>query len=204
MQFFHRGPQLLIIIGIHRVDPGKDHRLDILKPFDGLPAGTFHVGDRIPHLHLAGVLDPGDDITHIACAQHLARLVLHFQHSDLIRHVIPARSHELHMIALTEFAVEDLEIRINTTERVVYGVEDQCLQRRRRIALRRRHLADDLLQDTLHTHARLAAGLEDLLTAAPHQVDDLVLHLFGHGIGQVHLVEHRDDLQIVLDGQVKV
>ena len=62
----------------------------------------------------------------------------------------------------------------------------------------------DGIEDVLHALTRLARRTYDVRPVTADEVDDLVLHLVGHGRGHVDLVDHRDDLQVMVDGHVEV
>ena len=57
---------------------------------------------------------------------------------------------------------------------------------------------------SLHALARLRRDPQHLVWIAADQVGDLGRHPLGLGARQVHLVEHRDQLQAGLDGRVGV
>jgi hypothetical protein len=127
-----------------------------------------------------------------------------FRHADLVRIVHHAGVEELHFITLADGAVHYAEIRDDATEGIEYAVENERLQRCCGIAFRRWHALNNGFQQLVHAQAGFAAGTEDVLQLAADEVHDLVLHLLRVGAGQVHLVQHGNDLQVVLQGQVEV
>ena len=108
------------------------------------------------------------------------------------------------MLALVDRAVEDAEIGDDAPEGVEHRVEDQCLQRSVRIALRLRNPLDDGFEHLFHAQSRFAGGAEDLVRVATQQIDYLILHFVDHRRVHVDLVQYGNDLQVVLDSQVKV
>ena len=62
----------------------------------------------------------------------------------------------------------------------------------------------DGIQDVLDTLASLARGTDDIRTVAADKVDDLIFHLIGHGRRHVDLVDHGDNLQIMVDGHIEI
>ena len=46
--------------------------------------------------------------------------------------------------------------------------------------------------------------MQDVLLLATDQVDDLIRHLFWGCAWKIDLVQHRNDLQIVLERQVQI
>ena len=101
-------------------------------------------------------------------------------------------------------AVDNLEIGDDATERVEYRVEDQRLQRCFRVALGSRYALHDGVEYLFHSLARLARGTDDILAVASQKVDNLILHLVGHGAGHVYLVDDGNNLQVVVDGHIEV
>ena len=69
------------------------------------------------------------------------------------------------------------------------------------IALRRRDALHHGLEHRRHALAGLGRDLQDLGAGAADDAGDLVGPLLRLGAGQVDLVEHRDDLQVVLERQ---
>ncbi len=72
------------------------------------------------------------------------------------------------------------------------------------VALRRRHLADDLLQDLDDSDPLLRRGGHRLRGVEADDLLDLAPHALHVGAGQVDLVDDRDDLQVVVEGLVDV
>ena len=65
-------------------------------------------------------------------------------------------------------------------------------------------MADDVLQHRLHIDAHLGGDLRGVQGRQADHVLDLLLGPPGVGGGQIDLVDHRADLQVVLQGQVSV
>ena len=83
-------------------------------------------------------------------------------------------------------------------------VEDQRLERRLRIPLRRRNALDHRLQHILHTLAHLRARQDRLI---PRQADDLLQLLpgpLGRGVRQIDLVDDGYQFESLLHRQVDV
>ena len=204
LQFFERRAQVLVLVGLHRVDARENHRFHVLEARDGLFGGVGHRGDRVADLHVLRGLDARADIPHVSGLDLLPGLHFEFQHAYLVGVVFAARVEELHVVAFAERAVEDAEIGDDAAEGVEHRVEDQRLQRGVLVALRRRYAPHDGLQHLFHAEPRLARGQQDILVLAADQVDHLVFHLVDHGRIHVDLVQHGDDLQVVPHGQVEV
>ena len=204
LQFLQRAPQVLEILGLDRIDPGEHHRFHLLEPVDAFLGRPGHVRDGIADTHLARSLDSRDDIPDVARADLVAGRHIQFQYAHLVGVVFLAGGDEFHVVAFADDAIDHLEIGDNAPERVEYGVEDQTLQRRVGIAFWGGYFLNDGVQQLRDALAGLAAGPEDILTRATQQLDDLVFHLVGAGARQVDLVDHRNDLQVVLDGHIEI
>ncbi len=63
---------------------------------------------------------------------------------------------------------------------------------------------DDRLEDVGDARAELRAGEDGAGAVEADDLLDLAPRLFGLGAGQVDLVDDRDDLEVVLDGEVRV
>ena len=107
-------------------------------------------------------------------------------------------------LALAEDAVDHPHVGDDAAVLVELGVEDQRPRRRRRLALRRRDPLDDRLEHVDHPLSGLGRDPHHLVRVASEQVGDLAGHALGLGAGQVDLVEHRDQLEAVLDRQIGV
>ena len=116
LQFLQRCTKVLIVCGIYRIHTCKHHRLHLLESLDGSITRSSHLSDGITHLHLLGVLDTGDDISHIASTQFLTRHHIHLQHSHLVGIILHSCIEELHVISLTDDTIHDLEVCDDSSE----------------------------------------------------------------------------------------
>ncbi len=162
------------------------------------------MGDRIAHFHLARGLDAGNYIAYIAGREFLAGLHVEFEHPDLICIILLAGSHEFHEIVLPDRAVDNLEIGNDTAEGIEYGVENQSLQRSLRIALGGGHSLYDGTQNVRHAYTGLAAGADHFRWIAAEQVYNLIFHLIGFRTVEVHFVDDRNYLQIIVNRHVEI
>ncbi len=87
---------------------------------------------------------------------------------------------------------------------IVVRVEDERLQRLFRVSLRRGHSLHDGLAQLVHARPQLSRHEQRAVRIQSQVVVDLLLHSFDVGAGQVDLVDHGDDLEVVLDGHVHV
>ena len=101
-------------------------------------------------------------------------------------------------------AIDHLEVCDNTTEGIKHRVEYQGLQRCVGVTLRSRDTLYHCPEYLLHAHAGPAGGAYYLLALTAQQVNYLVLHLLGHSVVHVTLVDHRHNLQVVVDSHIQI
>ena len=105
---------------------------------------------------------------------------------------------------VVERALREPDVDDHALVGVVVAVEDQALERRRRVALRRRDALDDRLEDLGDAGALLGGREEHLLARDREDVLELLHHDLGLGRRQVDLVEDRDDRQSLAQREVDV
>ena len=83
-------------------------------------------------------------------------------------------------------------------------VDDQRLQWFVGIALRRRHLRDELFQQFRNPDARLRADAQRLARIESDDLLDLRRDLVRFGLRQIHLVQHRNHFESLVDRRITV
>ena len=204
LELLQRRAQILVFVGLHRIDSREEHWLDLLEAGNGLGAGPVHMGDGIADLHLYGRLDTGDDIAHIAGSHLVCGTHPQPEIADLIGLVFLARIEELYLVALAYHSVDHLEIGDHSAEGIEYRVENQGLERCLWVALRSGETLHHGVQYGRHALTGLRTAQQDVLPVAAYQVHDLVADHVHHGRVHIYLVEHGDNLQVMVDGQVEI
>lgn len=204
LKLFEGGAEVLEILGLYRVDSGEHHRLHFLEAVNRLLAGSVYMGDGVAHLHLLGGLYARDDVAHIACGELGAGLHVEFEHPDFVGVVLLSRSHELDEVVLAYSAVDNLEIGYDATEGIEDRVENQGLERSLRVTLRGADTLHYRAEDFGHPYAGLSAGTDDFVGVTAEKVHNLVLYLVGLRAVEVHLVYHRDYLEVIVNRHVEV
>src|SRR5690606_500571 len=125
----HRLAQLFEIFRIDRIDSCKHHRLYLFEPFDGFRTRSVHMGDSITYLYLTSIFNTRNDISYIARTNNIFRYLIQLQCTHLICYIFFSCSDKVNFVALTDFTVFYLKLRHDTSERVVYRVKNQGLQR---------------------------------------------------------------------------
>ena len=204
LELLEGGTEILVLVGLDRIDSGEKHGLDLLETGYRLGAGTVHMGDGIADLHLHRRLDAGDDVAHVAGGNLVRRTHSQPEVAHLVGFVFLAGVEELHLVTLAYHAVDHLEVGDDTPERIEHRVEDQGLERSLRVALGSGETLYHRIQDGRYALASLRAAQQDVLAVAAYQVHYLVADHVHHGRVHVYLVQHRDNLQVMVDGQVEV
>ena len=114
------------------------------------------------------------------------------------------RRHHLDALARVQVPVDHAHVGDDAAIAVVDRVEDHGPGRGIRIADRSRDALDDPIEQFLDADAGLARDLQHVVGRAADEVGELPRVLLGLGRGQVDLVEHRDDLEVVLEREVEV
>ena len=204
LQLLKRGSQILKILGVNRINTGKDHRFHFLEAFDGFVAGLLNVSDGIAHTDLGRVLDARDDVPHVTCRETAARLLAQFEHTQLIDVILLLGVDKLHEIPLGDRAIQNLEINDDAPERVEHRVKDQGLQRRIGVALRSRDAVNDCIKDGGNAFTSARTATNDVTGIAPQQLNNFVFHLIGVGTVHVNLIDYRNDFQAIVNRHVQV
>ena len=118
--------------------------------------------------------------------------------------VARAGAHHADRLALLQHAVDDAHQHDDAEIGVVPAVDEQRLQRRVRVALRRRQAVHDRLQHLVDAEAGLGGDHHGVGGVEADHVLDLLLDALRLGGGQVDLVEDRHDLVVVVDRLVDV
>ena len=115
-----------------------------------------------------------------------------------------ARRHHLDALARGEPAVLDPDVGDHAAVGVVDGVEDHRADRAVRPAFGRGDLGDDPVEQLGHPRAGLARHREAFAGVDADERGELLRVLLGLGRGEVDLVEHGDDREVVVEGHVEV
>ncbi len=95
-------------------------------------------------------------------------------------------------------------MRDDALVRVVVRIEDERPERPIAVAVGRRDTLDDRVQQLGDAKTGLAGGEEDLLVLEPERRAEVLADEVDVDIRKVHLVDHGNDLEALLDGEVGV
>ena len=175
--------QLFEILAVRRIQPAVHHALR--RPIAGQRLGRVVAGHahRVAHVNLAQRLDIADQVAHLPGLQLVARAALRHELPQLEHVVGRGRLEKANLLSFAHGAVHDPHIGDRAAVLVVVAVEDHRLQRRFRVALRRRHAFDDRFQQFFDSLAAFAAGPQHFLRMnGQHR-----FHLGDHFVGRACL-----------------
>jgi hypothetical protein len=93
-QLLERVPQQRVLMRIHGVEPGKDHRLNVFEAGQRSRRRTGILGDRVADLGVGHILDGGGKEAHLAGRQLLNLQRLGRQDTHRFHIEYPAIGHE--------------------------------------------------------------------------------------------------------------
>ena len=132
------------------------------------------------------------------------RTEIHFQHTDFIGCILFLCIDKHNIVSRLDIAVHNLEIGYDTTERIKYGVKNQCLKRSVLISFGSWYTLYYGLEDVLNAFTGLTGSSDNFLAFTTQQVNNLIFHFLRHGIHHITLVDHRNNFQIMVYGHVKI
>ena len=196
--------QVGIVLGVGRVEPGEDHRLDLAEAGVRRRRRPAGLGHRVADLDLGDVLDVRHDPADFADGERVHRAALRREDADVLDLVLRQRRHQADPLAPLDLAVDHAHEHEGAAVAVVPAVEDHRLERPVGVPLRRRHPLHDRGEDVRDPLPRLARGEDRLGAVEADDVGDLLLDPVRLGRGEVDLVDDRDDREVVLDRLVGV
>ena len=215
-ELLERVAQVGVVVGVDREQAAEDHRLDLAVARQRLVASArgrsrlpgpevrVRVVSVSPTRSSVTSFKPGDQVADLARGELVGGHHLRAEEADVVDVRLGRGRHRADRLALLEDAVDDPDVGDHAAVLVELRVEDQRARRRLRIAPRRRHARDQLLEHLPHARAGLAADLQDPLGRLADQIAHFAGHALGLGAGQVDLVQARDQLEARVDRQVGV
>jgi hypothetical protein len=155
-----------------------------LNPGSGLACRAVQQRQGIADLGRLQFLDARDDVADLAGAQGIARHRLRGEHADLFAQVLSAVAIRQKPVLRAQRAVNHAHQHDHADVVVEPGVDDQGLERRRRIALGRRNARDDRFEDVLDAQAGLGRGEHRLGGIDADHVLDLLARIVRVAAGR--------------------
>ncbi len=203
-QLLQRLTEVLEIVGADREQARVDLRLDLLEARQHLHLWGRRQGQGVADRRTMNVLDAGDDEAHFTGLEVSGGGVFRGEYTDAVDQVHLAGGLDQNLVALLHPALAHAHQRHDAQVVVEPGVDDQRLQRRLDLALGRGDGLHQALEHLVHAHAALGAAGHGFAGVDTDDLLDLVLDALRIGLRQVHLVQHRHDLEALLDGGVAV
>ena len=205
LELFQRVPQIGVLGAVLGIHAAVHHGLGGPVAGQGLGGGTLHAGDGVAHPGVLHILDGRGEIAHLAGRQTSGGLQPQGPQAAALNDFVGGpRGHHLDLHPGADGALHDPEIDDDPPVGVILAVKDQGLEGGLRIALGRGNVVDDVLQHRVDVEPHLGRDLGRVHGGQADDVLDLMLDLLGVGGGQIDLVHHRADLQVVLQGQIGV
>ena len=205
LELVERVAQRRIVRAVDRVETRVDHRLRVLVAAERLGGRPGVAGDGVADPGLADVLHAGDQVADLADAERARLLHLGRDDADLQQLVHGAGGHHLDPVAGLDPAVDDPDVGDHAAVDVVDRVEDHRAGRGRP---RRRPAAGTAGRSRRAGAPTPTPVLPETRSTSSGSHADQLGQLLGILLGlrgrQVDLVEHRDDVQVVLHRQVQV
>ncbi len=127
--------QILVGLGIDRKQPGKNLRLDVLKARQRFVRRFAGHGQGIADRRTVNVLDTGNDETDLTGIQRGALSRFGRKHADLGHRMTLTGRHNGDRLAGLKCAIDNTHQRDHPQIIIEPGINNQCLQRRARVAL---------------------------------------------------------------------
>ncbi len=198
------GAQILELRRIDRKETAEDDGLRRLEARQRLGARPLLVGDRIADARIGDLFDLRRDEADFARPQHLRIEHLRPEDADPVDLVMGVRAHHQDLLMLLHRAVDDANHDDDAEIGIIPAIDQQRLQGRRLIALRRRQTRDDRFQHILDAEAGLGRNQHGVRRIEADHILDLLLDALGLGRRQIDLVEHRHDLMAGIERMIDI
>ena len=203
-KLLQRFAQQGVFVGVDRVEAGEDHGLDFFETGQRFDRGAIVIGDGVADLGVGNVLDVGDKEANFAGDQFFDfhRLGREYAQSFDLEHApVPPQADVLSLLqGAFEHAGQDHHAAIG----IEPGIKNQRLQ----VVARRRLWAAAPFDDGFQNIGYALAGFgADQASVRGIESDGAFDHFLGAldvGARQVDLVDDRNDLKAVVDGEVGV
>ena len=150
------------------------------------------------------VFDAGDDKPHLTSHEATGLSSTRSEHTDQVRLVLlTGRSHN-ELVAFTQLPLLHPHQADHSQVIVEPRINNQCLQGCITVALRGRHIGDEVLQNVLDTKPGLRTDWHSVSRINADNFLNLLLHPVWVRLRQIHFVEHWKHFQSLLNRGVTV
>ncbi len=194
LQAVERLTELGVVAPFVREQARPHHRLRLAVAGERLFRGVLaRHRDRVADLREMDVLQPGDEVAHLAGTEPIDGEGLGGHHAGLLRLRLRAGRHQADPGAARQLAVLHADVGDHTPVGVEHRIEDEGSERCLGIAGRRGHLLDHRLEELLDPFSGLRGDPEDVVGIAVEEIGQLLRSLVRLCSGQVDLVQSRHD-----------
>ena len=205
LKLFKRIPEIAIPCTVRRIDAAVNHRKRPAVARVRFGGRVLRIRHRVANPRIADILQKCREVTDHPGLQLIAGDELpRTEIADLDHLRLRLRPHHPDLHALFQPSVPDPAEDNDASVGVVQGIEDQRLERCLPVTRRRGELLNDLLQDILHIQASFSRYPRAVGTVKPDDVLDFLRGPLRVRTRQVDLVDHREDLQIVIKRKVDI
>ncbi len=198
LELFQRIAQRVVLVGLRRVQPGENLRLDFLETGQrlgrrGRRAARAGLDQRHGVADLGGLefLDAGDDEAHLPGLERVPRLAGRREDTQVVGVIGGAGGHQLDALALAQAPVHDPHQHDDAYIGIEPAVDDHGAQRAFEIAARRRDAGHHGFENLIDAHAGLGRTWNRVAGVDADHVLDFRLGIVRVGLRQIHFVEHR-------------
>src|SRR5438067_487929 len=203
-QFPDGGFQMLEVAGVDRINPAENHRVNFLEPGQRFPCGVTEVGNGVADLHVGGRLDVSDEITDVARVQARLRIHLRGKDADFLDLVARVVAHQLDRLVGFHLSRNHADVTDHAAVNIEDRIENESAEDFIGRFHRRRDAIDHSLEDFLDADSHFRAGVDRLLGRDRENFLELFVYRGDVGVGQIDLVNHGDDRESLLVGEVNV
>ncbi len=205
LELFEGIAQVGISGGLGGIEAAVDHGLGLFVARQGLGAGPFALRHGVADPGIPDIFDRSGKIADHAGRQFLTGDELAgAEIADLDDLGRGAGRHHFDLHAAADTAVADPAEDDDPLVGIVEGIKDQGLQGGIGVAVGRRDVPDHSLQHVLHADPLLGGDQRGVGGVQADDVLDLLADLLGLRGRQVDLVDDREDVQVVLQGQIDI
>ena len=204
LQALQRFTQVVEIVAVARVQPREHHRLLLAVAGERFCRACSGVRYGVANAAVAHALQPCRQVADLTRSQ-IGRLCHRRPERAYLQQVrFRAGRHHPHAVRALHRSVHDAHVGDHALVRVVLGVEYEGAERAFLVRLGRWNALDNRLQQPANTRAVLRGDAEHLVRVEAERRSQLFDDTVWFGGGQVYLVHHRHDGEVVLHREVDV
>ena len=196
--------QIRQLVAVDGEQPAEHHRVGIAVAVQGDFGRVGGRGDGLTGAGPAHIFDPGDQVADLTGSEFGHGHGGWHAHADLFDLMVHTCLHEPEPVPGGERSLHHPDGTDHASILVVGRVEDEGAQRSFRVTGGCGDAGDDGVEQLGHTFPGLGRDVQDLVGRQSEHVLDLGRAPCWVGGGQVDLVEHGDDLEVVLQGLIAV